>query len=114
MARPLRLEHSGAIWHVHNRGVERRNIFRCNDDRLLFLALLAEAVRRFRWVIHQYSLMTNHFHIIIETPEPTLSRCMKWFAGGYEVQPTAQARRTSVPGTLHQSPGGEGRLPAPS
>ena len=104
MARPLRLEHSGAIWHVHNRGVEKRDIFRGDEDRLLFLALLAEAVRRFRWVIHQYSLMTNHFHIIIETPEPTLSRGMKWFAGSYvqkfnrrheRVGPLFQGRFTS-------------------
>ncbi len=83
MARPLRLEHAGATWHIHNRGVEQRDVFRCDEDRLAFLALLAEAVRRFRWVIHQYCLMTNHFHIIIETPEPTLSRGMKWFAGCY-------------------------------
>jgi putative transposase len=83
MARPLRLEHHGAIWHIHNRGVARGDIFRDDDDRLTFLATLAEAVRRFRWVIHQYALMTNHFHILLETPEPTLSRGMKWLAGKY-------------------------------
>jgi len=47
------------------------------------LALLAEAVRRFRWVVHQFTLMTNHFHLVIETPEPTLSRGMKFVEGSY-------------------------------
>jgi hypothetical protein len=47
MARPLRPEHPGAIWHAYNRGVNRNDIFFCDQDRLLFLALLAEAVRRF-------------------------------------------------------------------
>jgi putative transposase len=73
MARPLRPEHHGAVWHAYNRGVNRADIFFCDEDRLLLLALLAEAVRRFRWVVHQFTLMTNHFHLVIETPEPTLS-----------------------------------------
>ncbi len=83
MARPLRLEHEGAVWHVTSRGNERKNIFRTDADRLLFLALLAEAVKRFRWVVHVYTLMTNHFHLVIETPEKTLSRGMQWLNGRY-------------------------------
>ncbi|HEU5163477.1 MAG TPA: transposase, partial [Thermoanaerobaculia bacterium] len=83
MARPLRLEHEGALWHVTSRGNERKNIFRSDADRLLFLALLAEAVIRFRWVVHVYTLMANHFHLVIETPERTLSRGMQWLNGRY-------------------------------
>ena len=83
MARPLRLEHEGALWHVTSRGNERKNIFRSDADRLLFLALLAEAVKRFRWVVHVYTLMSNHFHLVIETPERTLSRGMQWLNGRY-------------------------------
>jgi putative transposase len=83
MARPLRLEFAGAIWHVHNRGNNGGDVFFDDGDRRIFLALLAEAVRRFHWVIHQYTMMTNHYHIVIETPEPTLSRGMKWFIGTY-------------------------------
>jgi putative transposase len=83
MARPLRPEHPGAVWHVYNRGVNRADIFFSDEDRLLFIALLAEAVRRFRWIVLQFTLMTNHFHIALETPEPTLSRGMKWLAGKF-------------------------------
>ena len=60
MARPLRLEHPGAVWHVTSRGNNREEIYFDDDDRLMFLGLLAEAVRRFRWIVHAYTLMTNH------------------------------------------------------
>jgi REP element-mobilizing transposase RayT len=83
MARPLRLEHEGAFWHVTSRGNERKNIFRSDADRLLFLALLAAAVERFNWIVHVYTLMSNHFHLVIETPERTLSRGMQWLNGQY-------------------------------
>ncbi len=77
MGRPLRIEHPGAVWHVTSRGNNRCAMFLTDDDRLTFLALLAETVKRFHWLVHVYTLMTNHFHIVIETPEPTLSRGMK-------------------------------------
>lgn len=83
MARPLRLEYEGALWHVTSRGNERKNIFRCDADRFLFLALLGEAVKRFRWIVHDYTLMNNHYHVVIETPEKTLSRGMQWLNGRY-------------------------------
>ena len=96
MARTLRPQHHGAVCHAYNRGVNCADIFFCDEDRLLFLALLAEAVRRFRWVIHQYTLMTNHFHLMIETPEPTLSRGMKFVEGSY-VQALNRRRGRSGP-----------------
>lgn len=83
MARPLRLEHEGALWHVTSRGNEQRDIYYDDDDRFLFLTLLAEAVKRFKWIVHVYTLMTNHFHLVIETPEKTLSRGMQWLNGRY-------------------------------
>ena len=83
MARPLRLEHPGAVWHITSRGNNRGDIFLSDGDRLTFLALLAEAVRRFGWIIHAYVLMTNHFHLVMETPEMTLSRGMKWLNSKY-------------------------------
>lgn len=86
MARPLRLEHEGAVWHVTSRGNERKNIFRSDADRLLFLALLAAAVKRFNWIVHVYTLMSNHFHLVIETPEKTLSRGMQWLNGQYALR----------------------------
>ena len=76
MARPLRLEHAGALWHVTCRGNERRSIFRDDGDRKVFLSLLSEAIRRFGWRLHAYVLMGNHYHLLLETPEPNLSRGM--------------------------------------
>lgn len=76
MARPLRLEHAGALWHVTCRGNERRSIFRDDRDRNLFLAVLSEAVELFAWRLHAYVLMGNHYHLLLETPEANLSRGM--------------------------------------
>lgn len=83
MARPLRLEFEGAFWHITSRGNEQKDIFREDADRLRFLELLATAVERYKWVLHEYVLMTNHFHLVIETPEKTLSRGMQWLKGQY-------------------------------
>jgi len=83
MARPLRLEYPGAVWHVTSRCNNREDIYRDDKDHLMFLSIFAEAVRRYRWIVHAYTLMTNHYHLIIETPEMTLSRGMKWMNGKY-------------------------------
>ena len=83
MARPLRLDHAGGVWHVTSRGNERREIFREDEDRERFLRTLAEVVRRFRWRVHAYVLMGNHYHLLLETPEPTLSRGMRHLNGIY-------------------------------
>ena len=83
MSRPLRLEFEGAFWHVTSRGNERKDIFRGDGDRLLFLSLLAAAVKRFRWRLHEYCLMTNHYHLVIETPFRTLAKGMHWLNSEY-------------------------------
>jgi putative transposase len=83
MARPLRIEFPGALYHVTSRGNERRSIFRSDHDRRTFLTLLGQAAKRFRWSITAYVLMTNHFHPVIQTPEPNLSRGMQWLNGTY-------------------------------
>lgn len=77
MARPLRLEHPGAIWHVTSRGNERRPIYRSDRDRSTFLDLLGDTVQHHHWTLHAYVLMTNHYHLVFETPQPTLSAGMK-------------------------------------
>lgn len=84
MARPMRLEYPGALHHVHNRGNNFGVVFFCDSDRELFLTLLEEAARRFQWIVIQFCLMTNHFHLLIETPvTPTLSGGMKWLTQTY-------------------------------
>ena len=83
MARPLRIEFPDAIHHVTSRGNERRDIFRDEVDRLQFLQFLGQAVTRFGWSVTAWVLMTNHFHLVVQTPEPNLSRGMHWLNGTY-------------------------------
>ncbi|MBI2214771.1 MAG: transposase [Acidobacteria bacterium] len=83
MARQLRIEYPGAVFHITSRGNERRHVFLDDEDRDQFLQLLADAVTRFSWILTAYTLMTNHFHLVIETPVPTLSRGMQWLNGSY-------------------------------
>jgi REP element-mobilizing transposase RayT len=83
MARPLRIEFPGAVYHVTSRGNERRAIFRDDEDRRRFLEVLDRTVARWRWVVHAYCLMGNHYHLVIETPEPNLSRGMRQLNGEY-------------------------------
>ncbi len=83
MARPLRLEFPGALYHVTSRGNERRPIFRSDRDRRAFLDFLGQAAKRFGWSITAYVLMTNHFHLVVQTPDPNLSRGMHWFNSSY-------------------------------
>jgi putative transposase len=83
MARPLRIEYPGAIYHVLSRGDRREAIFRTEADRKLFLDLLDQTCRRTGWQIHAYCLMDNHFHLVVETPRGNLSTGMQWFLGSY-------------------------------
>ena len=85
MARPLRLEFSGALYHVTARGNERRDIFLGNqdDDRIALLQTLGQVCERFQWLIHAYCLMTNHYHLLVETPDANLSKGMRQLNGVY-------------------------------
>jgi putative transposase len=83
MTRPIRIEFPGAVYHIAARGNDRRPIFRDDWDRKLFLDVLARAVARWNWICHAYCLMGNHYHLVVETPEPTLSRGMRQVNGEY-------------------------------
>jgi putative transposase len=83
MARPLRLEYPGAVYHVMARGHERSAIFRDADDRAKFLAMLAAIVPEEKWLVHGYCLLGNHYHLMIETPAGELSRGMRSLNGDY-------------------------------
>ena len=76
MARPLRIEFAGALYHVTSRGNERKPVYRDGRDRARFLARLAAVVRTHRLRVHAFVLMQNHFHLLVETPEANLSRAM--------------------------------------
>jgi REP element-mobilizing transposase RayT len=83
MARPLRLEFPGALYHVTTRGNARQDIVLDDEDRRRFLDVLAKVVTRFHLLLHAYCLMTNHFHLVVETPEANLSRAMRQLNGVY-------------------------------
>ena len=76
MARPLRIEFAGAVYHVTSRGNGRQRIFHDDQDNRSFLELLEKTIERFHWSCHAFCLMENHFHLMIETPEANLSRGM--------------------------------------
>ena len=83
MARPLRLELAGAVYHVTSRGDGREDIFLSDEDRLAWLETLGEVCKRFNWVCHAYCQMTNHYHLVIETPDANLSKGMRQLNGVY-------------------------------
>ena len=83
MARPLRIEYDGALYHVTSRGNEQKPIFKHDADRELFLNTLFHVTQRFHWVCHAYCLMNNHYHLVIETPEGNLSKGMRQLNGVY-------------------------------
>ena len=83
MARPIRLEFPGAIYHVTTRGNGGDDIFTDDQDRLQFLTVLGEVVSRAGWLVHAYVLMDNHYHLLIETPNGNLSRGMRQLNGVY-------------------------------
>jgi len=83
MARPLRIEFAGALYHVTARGNAQQDIYADDDDRQQFLSLLQHTVDRYDWYCHAYCLMGNHYHLLIETNSPTLSKGMKFLNGTY-------------------------------
>jgi putative transposase len=83
MARPLRIEFPGALYHVTARGNARQDIFLDDEDRQRFLGVLARGVSRFHLLLHAYCLMENHFHLVVETPEANLSKAMRQLNGVY-------------------------------
>jgi len=83
MGRPLRIEFPGAFYHVTSRGNEQRDIYKSEADRERFLTYLESAAERYGAVFHAYCLMSNHYHLMIETPEGNLSRIMKHINNSY-------------------------------
>lgn len=83
MARPLRYEAAGAVYHVMARGDGGKSVFEADKDRYGWVDLMERVCERFGWRVHAWVLMGNHFHVLIETPEPNLVAGMKWFLGVY-------------------------------
>ena len=83
MSRPLRLEFAQALYHVTSRGDRREPIYVDDLDRTEWLEVLSQVCARFNWRCHAWCLMGNHFHVLIETPEPNLSAGMRQLNGVY-------------------------------
>ena len=83
MARPLRLELAGGLYHVTSRGDRREAIYEEDEDRRRWLEILGHTCKRFNWRCHAYCQMDNHYHIVIETAEANLSKGMRQLNGVY-------------------------------
>jgi len=83
MPRPLRIEYPNACYHVMNRGSAGNAIFHNNKSYEVFLEILGEACQKFEVIIHSYCLMTNHYHLLLQTPKTNLSKFMQHVSGRY-------------------------------
>ena len=83
MARPLRIEYGGALYHTTSRGNARQDIFLNDEDRRNFLEILEDVGAQYNWVCHAYCLMSNHYHLLVETPDANSSRGMRQLNGVY-------------------------------
>ena len=120
MARPLRINRAGVWFHIAARGSDRKDIFLEDSHRWHWLELLEELAHRFRLHVHAYVMMSNHYHLLVETPEANLSAAMQWLQTSYSmwfnrkrgrVGPLFQGRYKAVlvePPSWGQSIGAEG------
>jgi len=92
MARKIRLEYAGAVYHVMARGNQGRRIYANEADRKLWLQTLGEGCEQTGWRIHAYVLMPNHYHLLVETPEANLVAGMKWQQSIYTQRYNARHR----------------------
>ena len=83
MARKPRIEFAGAVYHVISRGDRGEAIYQDDEDQRLFLQFLGEVCDRTGWLIHAFVVLTNHYHLLLETPEANLVVGMKWLQGTY-------------------------------
>ena len=93
MPQPLRIQSDEVLYHVTTRGVDGRAIFLDDDDRRFFLHLLARVVRLDGFVVHAYCLMTNHVHLLVETPRANLAHGMQRLLSHYAREHNARTGR---------------------
>jgi putative transposase len=94
MPRQIRIQYAGAIYHLLSRGDRREDIFLDDVDRHEFLATLAAVCQKTGWRVHAYCLMRNHFHLVVETPEPNLVEGMSWLLSTYTIRLNRRHRLT--------------------
>ena len=94
MARPVRIEYEGAVYHVTARGNERNKVFFTKADYRKFKEYLREGQTKYGFILHCYVLMTNHYHLLIETPEKNLSRIMHYLNSSYTTYINIKRKRS--------------------
>ncbi|MCP4252845.1 MAG: transposase [Candidatus Scalindua sp.] len=94
MTRPLRIEYEGAFYHVLSRGNERKEIFRDDKDRSLFIEILGEMSARFSVDIFAYVLMDNHYHLLLRTNRANISKSIQWLGVTYTRRFNIKHRRS--------------------
>ena len=94
MARPLRIELAGGLFHLTSRGDRREDIYREGQDRETWLAVFGDVCARFNWRCHAYCLMSNHYHLVVETVDGNLSKGMRQLNGVYTQWSNRRHRRT--------------------
>jgi len=94
MARPLRVQFEGAVYHVTARGNERRKIFFSKRDYERFKEYIAEAKEKYKFILHGYVLMMNHYHLLMETPEKNLSKIMHHINSSYTTYINVKRKRS--------------------
>lgn len=94
MARPLRIEYPGAFYHVTSRGNEQKDIFKSRKDREKFLDYLGSATERYGAAVHAFCLMSNHYHLLLETPEGNLAQIMRHINGAYTTYYNVKRKRS--------------------
>ena len=83
MARPLRIEFPGALYHITSRGDGQEDIYLGDEDRQMFQAILGEVADLFNWSFSSWCQMSNHYHLLVQTPDSNLSKGMRYLNGVY-------------------------------
>ena len=86
MARKLRIQYEGALYHVVNRGNYRRDVFESAGAAKAFLSALEEVVQSYGWKLHAYAVMRNHYHLVLETPQANLVEGMHWLQSAFSTR----------------------------
>jgi REP element-mobilizing transposase RayT len=86
MPRKQRIQYPGAVYHIKSRGNYRKALFQSDNAGKAFERTIFEAVNRCGWKLHAYVIMSTHYHLAVETPEPNLGGGMKWLVSNFETR----------------------------
>ncbi len=94
MANKRRIQYPGMVTHVYSRGNEKKKIFKDDPDRIKFLQIIKDSFKDYNYTLHAYTLMPNHYHLLIETHDGQLSKLMKYINGKYSIYFNWRHKRT--------------------